>query len=292
MAFDVLNVGTTVNDGTGDTLRAGGQKINANFAKAVEGPASATSGVIAAFDGTTGKLLQAGAGAGSFSSPSIRFAAETDAGFYRIGSRVLGYSSYGVEGLRIDDTVRVGLGVSSISYTLDVRTNPGGGNAARFRSVATSGANTVFISNNNDVGLKLETYGSAATTGTVLNVGANGAAIYGTGAAPLAIAATSGQPLLFGSGTSEHVRITSAGNVGIGTATPSTTLDVGGTGALKTPVGTDGQRPTPATGMLRFNTDSSSFEGYDGSAWGAIGGGGGTVAFDDANNILATQVFG
>jgi len=27
--------------------------------------------------------------------------------------------------------------------------------------------------------------------------------------------------------------------------------------------------------MLRFNTDLSSFEGYDGSAWGEIGGSGG-----------------
>lgn len=31
MAQQVLNVGTTVNDGTGDTGRAGGIKINANF---------------------------------------------------------------------------------------------------------------------------------------------------------------------------------------------------------------------------------------------------------------------
>jgi hypothetical protein len=35
MAFDVINLGT-VNQGDGDTLRAGGVKINANFAKAVE----------------------------------------------------------------------------------------------------------------------------------------------------------------------------------------------------------------------------------------------------------------
>jgi hypothetical protein len=60
MAFDVVNVGTTVNDGTGDTLRAGGVKINANFAKAVEGPASATADAVAVFDGTTGKLVKAG----------------------------------------------------------------------------------------------------------------------------------------------------------------------------------------------------------------------------------------
>ena len=41
------------------------------------------------------------------------------------------------------------------------------------------------------------------------------------------------------------------------------------------PSGTTAQRDvSPAAGYLRFNTSDSSFEGYDGSAWGAIGGGG------------------
>jgi hypothetical protein len=46
------------------------------------------------------------------------------------------------------------------------------------------------------------------------------------------------------------------------------------TGAVTMPVGTLAQRPTPAKGMFRFNDDSDSFEGYDGTAWGSIGGGG------------------
>jgi hypothetical protein len=45
------------------------------------------------------------------------------------------------------------------------------------------------------------------------------------------------------------------------------------TGALTLPVGTEAQRPTPVKGMFRFNDDSDAFEGYDGSAWGAVGGG-------------------
>jgi len=60
-------------------------------------------------------------------------------------------------------------------------------------------------------------------------------------------------------------------------------------GAALLPVGDDTERPTPATGMLRFNTDSGGFEGYDGVDWGAIGG---VAEFDDSQNILATQVFG
>lgn len=39
--------------------------------------------------------------------------------------------------------------------------------------------------------------------------------------------------------------------------------------------GTTSQRPeTPALGMIWFNTELNSFEGYDGTIWGAIGGGG------------------
>jgi hypothetical protein len=59
------------------------------------------------------------------------------------------------------------------------------------------------------------------------------------------------------------------------TAALSGNITMSGTGAIKLPVGTDAQRPTPATGQLRFSSTSGSFEGYDGSAWGSIGGGGG-----------------
>ena len=73
----------------------------------------------------------------------------------------------------------------------------------------------------------------------------------------------------------EVIRVNSSANVGIGTTTPAAKLDVGGTGAIKVPVGTEAQRPTAATGQLRFNSDVSKFEGYDGTAWGTVGGGGG-----------------
>jgi hypothetical protein len=46
-----------------------------------------------------------------------------------------------------------------------------------------------------------------------------------------------------------------------------------GTSAVKVPVGTDGQRPTAATGQIRFNSTSAAFEGYNGTEWGGFGGG-------------------
>lgn len=40
------------------------------------------------------------------------------------------------------------------------------------------------------------------------------------------------------------------------------------TGAIQIPVGTTAQRPaSPSQGMIRYNTTTNHFEGYDGSAW-------------------------
>lgn len=58
-------------------------------------------------------------------------------------------------------------------------------------------------------------------------------------------------------------------------------LELTGTGAIKLPVGTTAERPTAATGQLRFNSETSSFEGYNGTEWGAIAGGGGGGAGTD-----------
>ena len=51
------------------------------------------------------------------------------------------------------------------------------------------------------------------------------------------------------------------------TITPSTgVFRVDGTGAVKVPAGTTAERPgTPSLGMLRYNTDTNFFEGYDGN---------------------------
>jgi len=47
-------------------------------------------------------------------------------------------------------------------------------------------------------------------------------------------------------------------------------LDVQGTDYLKLPVGTTAQRPSPATGMLRYNSTTNTLEYYNGSAWVSI----------------------
>lgn len=78
--------------------------------------------------------------------------------------------------------------------------------------------------------------------------------------------------LIFGSSGTEKVRLDYTGNVGIGTASPTVSLDIGSkTDGIKLPVGSLIQRPTAATGMLRFNNTYSNLEMYNGSYWFNIG---------------------
>ena len=62
----------------------------------------------------------------------------------------------------------------------------------------------------------------------------------------------------------------------IGTLTGLTVsgdVNLTSTDSVKVPTGTTAQRGTASTGAFRFNTTDTSFEGYDGVEWGAIGGG-------------------
>ena len=44
------------------------------------------------------------------------------------------------------------------------------------------------------------------------------------------------------------------------------------TGAITLPAGTTAQEPTGVAGMLRFNSTTTQFEGYNGTAWASVGG--------------------
>ena len=70
------------------------------------------------------------------------------------------------------------------------------------------------------------------------------------------------------------------------------TVSITSTTAVKLPVGTTVQQPTGVAGYLRFNTTLNKFEGYDGTAWGSIGGGatgavGNSVFYENDKNITA-----
>ena len=73
-----------------------------------------------------------------------------------------------------------------------------------------------------------------------------------------------------------------SGNMDVtGTFTVSDNILMTGTGAIDVASGTTAQRPgSPSAGMFRFNSQTTEFEGYDGSAWGEIGGAAATGTAD------------
>ena len=63
------------------------------------------------------------------------------------------------------------------------------------------------------------------------------------------------------------------------------------TGSAVVPTGTEAQRDgSPSAGYLRFNSDATSFEGYDGSAWGSIGGGATSDAIYENSATIAENI--
>jgi len=67
-----------------------------------------------------------------------------------------------------------------------------------------------------------------------------------------------------------------------------------GTGFMLVPKGTTAERPvSPVNGEIRYNTNTSQFEGYQGGAWGQLGGGatggGGDEVFQENSLIVTTN---
>ena len=66
------------------------------------------------------------------------------------------------------------------------------------------------------------------------------------------------------------------------------------TGFIDLPSGTTAQRGSPTSGSIRYNTDTPGYEGYNGSAWGSLGGGNTTTKglWENANSITANYTIG
>jgi hypothetical protein len=93
-----------------------------------------------------------------------------------------------------------------------------------------------------------------------------------------------------GNGIADHPQITVGANVAKLDADAAWST----TASIRLPVGNTAQRGTAASGRIRFNNELNQFEGYNGTAWGAIGagatGGAGNYAFFE-NDINITQSY-
>jgi di/tripeptidase len=63
------------------------------------------------------------------------------------------------------------------------------------------------------------------------------------------------------------------------------------TGSAVIPTGTEAERDgSPVAGYLRFNSDATSFEGYNGTDWGSIGGGATEDAIYENSDTIAVDI--
>jgi hypothetical protein len=99
----------------------------------------------------------------------------------------------------------------------------------------------------------------------------------------------SGSNLTFNSNTGVLGATTFSGS---GSSLTGVVIETASTGSAEIPVGTTAQRDgSPATGMFRFNSTTTGFEGYDGSAWGSIGGGAsaGGAIYENKDDVLTNH---
>lgn len=179
--------------------------------------------------------------------PSYTFTGDLNTGVYSPGADTWAVSTAGSEKLRIDSAGNVGIGTSSPTYVLDVQK-------------ASSGSDTMAQIKNSAV----QVAGATATLG--LNTGLGTPDVLLKGVATDATAGARKSALAFhtydqlGSGLAEKMRITSGGNVGIGTSNPASIttpadrriVEVSGSGANNADsagaIYLSNNRPTPASG--------------------------------------------
>ena len=146
-------------------------------------------------------------------------------------------------------------GTGLTTYTAGDLTYYASGTALSKLGIGTAG---YFLSSSGSAPQWSQTLG-VANGGTGLNTLTAGRIPYGAGTSAF--------------GNSANLFWDSSNNrFGVNTATPAVTTALVGTDAILIPVGTTGQRPTGAAGYLRFNSTTTQFEGYNGTAWSSVGG--------------------
>jgi hypothetical protein len=163
-------------------------------------------------------------------------------------------------------------GTTTISTDADVTltTTTGAANTSRQIILLCSGARTV---------LRTITAPAQSKIYTIINATTGGFSVKLVGVGPTTgVTIVAGESAVVAWNGSDFIRVANTSGPGVFTTLNCTTLTATAdssftsTGALVISKGTTGQRPTPASGMLRFNTTSTEFEGYNGTAWASVGG--------------------
>jgi hypothetical protein len=205
------------------TLQQGEVAINITDKKVWVGNAATTPVLLlgSGADGTFTNLTVSGVASfadGTVSLPSITNIGDTNTGIFFPAADTIAFTEGGVESMRIDSSGNVGIGVTPSAWFASANVLQIGKASAVY---ANTGVNQVKLLNN----VRFDASGNPLylSTGTAQDytVDASGNFIWSS-----AISGSAGGAVTF----LERMRIDSAGNVGIGTSSPTRKLQVAGAG--------------------------------------------------------------
>jgi hypothetical protein len=184
----------------------------------------------------------------------------TNMDLYGAGSTAMVFRTNSTERMRIDASGNLLVGTTSAVGRVTISALPGGTNNLVMNDSGTAGSWTQYINTSGNFYVGLDN-----------SIGTNFGAAYSAN-----LYQGSAYPMLFWTNAAERMRITSAGNVGIGTASPTALLTVQKSQNTETQlqvVNADGG--TAAAARLDLVDNASSFltmqafsQGYSGSFWG------------------------
>jgi hypothetical protein len=163
MAYQSIGLGTTEGDGTGDTLRLGGDKVNDNFVEiytllgtgsALTSGISATSSVVTlAGPSITGVASFAD---GSVSAPSITNTGDTNTGIYFGAADTVNVTTGGTKRIDIDSSGLsvTGTVVATTAFVPDAQDGAAlGTSSLQFSDLFLADSAAMFFGDNNEVAL-------------------------------------------------------------------------------------------------------------------------------------------
>ena len=256
MAYQALGLGTNANDGTGDDLRTGGDKINDNFVEIYTklGTGSALSSdtvaLLTATQTMTNKTLTSPTISGTVTAATITTL--TTAGITGTGGALEITADNNIVEFRGDGTNggvvgTIQLNCSANSHGQKIQSQPHSANVTNTMTLP-AGASSTLV--------------SLVSADTLTNKTLTAPTITGAGA--IAGVFTGNIDGIVGGNTPAAVT---------GTAISGTSIAVTGTaGAMKLNTVTTTQRNalTAAVGMIVYNSTTSKIEAYAGSAWVAL----------------------
>ena len=291
MAYQALGLGSTANDGTGDDLRTGGDKINDNFVeiytKLGDGStlSSDTVALLTATQTMTNKTLTSPTISGTVTAATITTV--TTGGIVGTGGALEVTPDNNILEIRGDGSSvegQIKLNCHANSHGQTIKPQPHSANITN-TMLLPAGASSTLVSL-----VSADTLTNKTLTAPTIASITNGGTVTIPSGADTLVARTSTDTLTNKTLTSPTITGTGAiagtftGNIdGIvggntpaavtGTAISGTSIAVTGTaGTMKLNTMTTGQRNalSAAVGMIIYNSTTSKIEAYAGSAWVAL----------------------